>query len=222
MILLEDGGLYGYRGEKCLCQVTSTLDGKFCYHLFNEANEQKFKTYSIATSDGYAMTEGDITPWHDKPVVDWEAMPAWANAVFLRSNGLWKWSAEVPKYDERMGWVWENCSGHIPKEYAPKYDGPPEDSLVVRPGKINDEEQWHEQDTFTSEQALQLVGREVRLRDGSVVMVKKYFERYSTMSGSSISALVIDLGMAVFANEDYAADNDGDFRDIVAYKGEKL
>lgn len=73
-----------------------------------------------------------IAPWIEKPIVDWSAMPKWAKWVAMDKNGEWFWSDAPPRKSKD---IWE-CSCNtdiIPPEYAPKYEGPWEDSLVERP-----------------------------------------------------------------------------------------
>lgn len=69
------------------------------------------------------------------PVVNWDAMPAWANAVAMRSNGDWAWFVNKP-----TGCVMDGTSGlwgFIPPEYAPKYAGtkPWHELIIERPKK---------------------------------------------------------------------------------------
>ena len=69
------------------------------------------------------------------PVVNWDAMPAWANAVAKCHDDRWAWFAVKPPscvMDEIVG-MW----GHIPPEYAPKYAGtkPWHELIIERPKK---------------------------------------------------------------------------------------
>lgn len=69
------------------------------------------------------------------PVVNWDAMPAWANAVAMRSDGNWAWFVNKP-----TGCVMDGISGlcgFIPDEYAPKYAGtkPWHELIIERPKK---------------------------------------------------------------------------------------
>lgn len=73
------------------------------------------------------------------PVVNWDAMPAWANAVAMDESGVWSWYEKKP---EQMGSRYHitpaGCiSGQIPDEYAPKYAGtkPWHDLIIERPKK---------------------------------------------------------------------------------------
>lgn len=75
---------------------------------------------------------------HD-PVVNWDAMPAWANAVAMDESGVWSWYEKKP---EQMGSRYHitqaGCiSGQIPDEHAPKYAGtkPWNELIIERPKK---------------------------------------------------------------------------------------
>ena len=69
------------------------------------------------------------------PVVNWDAMPVWANAVAMRINGDWAWFVNKP-----TGCVMDGTSGlwgFIPSEYALKYAGtkPWHELIIERPKK---------------------------------------------------------------------------------------
>ena len=69
------------------------------------------------------------------PAVNWDAMPAWANAVAMRIDGDWAWFVNKP-----TGCVMDGISGlwgFIPPEYAPKYAGtkPWHELIIERPKK---------------------------------------------------------------------------------------
>ena len=93
---------------------------------------------------GVVWGEDDSPSWEWKtfdyrvnhnPVVNWDAMPAWANAVAKCHDDRWAWFAVKPPscvMDEIVG-MW----GHIPPEYAPKYAGtkPWYKLIIERPKK---------------------------------------------------------------------------------------
>lgn len=76
----------------------------------------------------------DLTgPWIEKPVVNWAAMPAWANYVARDNNGKWyhyenEPLAEDGQFTNRSGW-----SAEIPSGYWPTYTGDWRNSKVQRP-----------------------------------------------------------------------------------------
>ena len=75
---------------------------------------------------------------HD-PVVNWDAMPGWANAVAMDENGSWFW------YEKKPCEIGTGCHstpneslmGKIPTEHAPKYAGtkPWNELIIERPKK---------------------------------------------------------------------------------------
>lgn len=74
-----------------------------------------------------------LGPWIDRPVVDWSAMPAWANWVAMDGNGDWFYYASKPN-EGADGWYGEICySCTIPSSYAPTFSGDWKDSLCERP-----------------------------------------------------------------------------------------
>ncbi len=94
------------------------------------------------TADEWQDAQFPMWDWHTynyrvnpEPFVDWDAMPAWANAVAMRSNGDWAWFVNKP-----TGCVMDGTSGlfgFIPPEYAPKYAGtkPWHELIIERPKK---------------------------------------------------------------------------------------
>lgn len=81
-----------------------------------------------------------IAPWVDEPIVDWDAMPAWANWVVM-NKGLtrsryWMWYEDEPMISEKTC-SWINQSGRglevIPERYYPQFSGDWKDSKVKRP-----------------------------------------------------------------------------------------
>lgn len=70
-------------------------------------------------------------PQAEKPVVDWAAMPAWANWVAMDEDGEWGWFKDSPR---RCHSYWGGFYGHrIPNGYTPSFSGDWQDSLVERP-----------------------------------------------------------------------------------------
>ena len=70
------------------------------------------------------------------PVVNWDAMPAWANWVAMDPSGTWFWYSTKPVKDGEA-WEGESRLGAIPLEYAPKYAGtkPWYKLIIKRPKK---------------------------------------------------------------------------------------
>lgn len=73
------------------------------------------------------------------PVVNWDAMPAWANAVAMDESGSWFWYEKKPSQLGCRCHARPNGSliGQIPSEYAPKYAGtkPWHELIIERPKK---------------------------------------------------------------------------------------
>lgn len=75
-----------------------------------------------------------IGPWIDKPVVDWSAMPAWANWVAMDANGTQRWHGGKPSIVNDHSWHASNgLSGMIPPSHRFTFSGDWKDSLVGRP-----------------------------------------------------------------------------------------
>lgn len=70
------------------------------------------------------------------PVVNWDAMPAWANWVAMSIDFEWYWFDLKP---EKRGVMWHSASmgGLIPIFHAPKYAGtkPWHELIIERPKK---------------------------------------------------------------------------------------
>jgi len=131
----EVGKAYQTRdGRKAVC-LTTTLDDD--YPIGIQIDGSLFR----ATSDGYDyVTKSEspkdiISEWIDKPVIDWDAMPAWAKFVAMDKNKKWFWyTSEVAllvfgNWELKLG----GRSGVIPTEYETKWEGDWEDSLIERP-----------------------------------------------------------------------------------------
>lgn len=80
-----------------------------------------------------------VSEWIDAPVVNWSAMPAWANFVAKDSDGAWFWYSYRPNYRVSDG-NWEGDQpiesrtwGAIPIVFSPTFTGPWTASLVERP-----------------------------------------------------------------------------------------
>lgn len=76
------------------------------------------------------------------------------------------------------------------------------------------EDVWHEQDTFTHEQADQLVGREVQMGDGRKVTIGDV-----SYYGVGFTDMITTRGLHIFANTYHQPKHP---YDIVAYKGSKI
>jgi len=94
---------------------------------------------------GFEWHEGDTPIWNwsefdyrvnPNPVVNWDAMPAWANWVAKDADGAWMWHVIRPIQSEDM-WASPSIDGFIPTEYAPKYAGtkPWHELIIERPKK---------------------------------------------------------------------------------------
>ena len=79
-------------------------------------------------------TRHAVQVWYDRPEVDWLAMPKWAKWVAMDADGTWLLYAAEPHVD---GQFWgEHVHGNygtIPLEFAPKWDGPWQESKAQRP-----------------------------------------------------------------------------------------
>jgi len=95
------------------------------------------------TIEGKFRTESEIihncdimSIWTDPPVVDWIILPKWTKAIAMDGDGDWYGFTIIP---EKMSLteIWNDPNDdyifNIPPEYAPKYDGSWEESLVIRP-----------------------------------------------------------------------------------------
>jgi hypothetical protein len=94
------------------------------------ANEWQYAPYPK-----WDWTEYDyrVSP---NPVVNWDAMPAWANWVANDPSGTWFWYSTEPTFDGES-WCCGGRLGAIPSEYAPKYAGtqPWHELIIERPKK---------------------------------------------------------------------------------------
>lgn len=70
------------------------------------------------------------------PVVNWDAMPGWANWVAKDSLERWHWYKVKPELTASY-WFGKCFCGQIPNEYAPKYAGtkPWHELIIERPKK---------------------------------------------------------------------------------------
>ena len=72
------------------------------------------------------------------PVVNWDAMPAWANFVFKSKDGDWWWCTHRPSLEgNSWGWQMGSIASYMPPEHAPKYAGtkPWNELIIERPKK---------------------------------------------------------------------------------------
>jgi hypothetical protein len=129
----EVGKTYQTRdGRKAVC-LTTTLENDYPLGLQIDGSIYR------ATVDGYDYVTKSESPkdiigeWVDKPIVDWDAMPTWAKFVAMGRGGGWWWYEKEPVIGEN---IWRSESEYydeIPAEYAPKWDGDWEESLIERP-----------------------------------------------------------------------------------------
>jgi hypothetical protein len=129
----EVGKAYQTRdGRKAVC-LTTTLEN--AYPLAFQVDGSLYK----ATIDGCDYVTKSESPkdivgeWIDKPVIDWSLMPAWAKFVAMDNSGCWYWYINKIRIKNNY---WEQESGFcgkIPTEYAPKWEGDWQKSLIERP-----------------------------------------------------------------------------------------
>lgn len=76
-----------------------------------------------------------ISPWIDSPVVDWDAMPGWANWVAQCDNGEWRWFVAKPVQLDLgfSSFYGQTDYGIIPPLHCPESTGNWRDSLCERP-----------------------------------------------------------------------------------------
>lgn len=85
-----------------------------------------------------ALVEFRDSPEIEALIVDWSAMPKWANWVAEDEGGAWYYYTEQPIRDG-LDWIRDpDNSGHsligiIPEAFVPKFSGPWTESLVERP-----------------------------------------------------------------------------------------
>jgi len=75
-----------------------------------------------------------VSEYKEKPIVDWDAMPAWCNWVAMDSD--WNWfiyDFEPELYKGNVSWYGSGTK--IPEEYEPQFNGDWKDSLCRRPKK---------------------------------------------------------------------------------------
>ena len=107
-----------------------------------------FKANGENLSDRLESKYDIIREWKEKPVVDWDALPAWANWAAWDCLFGWRYFENKPR---KIGGAWHlrpNCNyaNRIPDEYAPKFDGDWKDSLQERPkahGEECDHKPWY-------------------------------------------------------------------------------
>ena len=94
---------------------------------------------------GVVWGEDDNPSWEWKsfdyrvnpnPVVNWDAMPAWANWVAMDKYSDWSWHVMKPEHGDDM-WHSGGLDGFIPPEHSPKYAGtkPWHNLIIERPKK---------------------------------------------------------------------------------------
>jgi hypothetical protein len=129
----EVGKAYQTRdGRKAVC-LTTTLDGKFRIGFQLDGSLIALQMNGKCFADEPESQNDIIGEWIDKPIVDWSLMPAWAKFVAMDSTGYWWWYEKKPFTSEN---TWRSESEYydeIPKDYAPKWEGDWEESLIERP-----------------------------------------------------------------------------------------
>jgi len=94
---------------------------------------------SVWNEEGKYMIEQSsadlIAPWIDEPVVNWDAMPAWANWVAMEDEGDWFWLTNEPIMADDGFNTLHGKWGSIPEAYYPQFSGDWKDSKVKRPAK---------------------------------------------------------------------------------------
>jgi hypothetical protein len=131
----EVGKVYQTRdGRKAVC-LTTTLGVGFPIGMQVDSS---IYTYIKNGKNGIEESNIDIVgEWNNKPVIDWDSMPAWANFVAMDSSGGWWWYEKEPSMGRIM---WTNeflYYDEIPKKYAPEWDGDWRNSLIERPNNGN-------------------------------------------------------------------------------------
>lgn len=76
-----------------------------------------------------------VSEWTEpKPEVDWSAMPAWAKCVYMDEHGSWFYISVPVALSETIGFFKDSVpKARIPPDYAPKFAGRWQDSIVFRP-----------------------------------------------------------------------------------------
>lgn len=140
---LEVGKFYRTRDRHKVRIYATDCGGTFPVHCAFHDDKGRWVSYSTR-EDGHNYAAGEssfdiIGPWIDKPVVDWAAMPAWANWVAMDENGrAWYWYVFHPIIDTEDE-IWSDLAhekeffGLVPSKYAPSFSGDWKDSLVERP-----------------------------------------------------------------------------------------
>jgi hypothetical protein len=132
---IEPGKLYRLNGgSKYRCYAIDR-GGAYCVHgAFLEDGKWKLIAH---TKDGTFNT-GDrglydiISEWVETPVVNWAAMPSWAEWVAMDSDNAWYWFTEEPSLRGNGTWLGVG-GGFIPKQFNPAFTGIAKDSLTQRP-----------------------------------------------------------------------------------------
>jgi len=127
----EVGKYYRTRnGDKVIC-LTNTLRGP--YKIMFQLNEDTFTT--TITGENWAGCSNKpkdiISEWVEKVIVDWSAMPAWAEFAAMNADGTWYWYTNEPKFENGF-WNANFKKGNIPVKYAPEFKGKAEYSLTKK------------------------------------------------------------------------------------------
>jgi hypothetical protein len=140
---IEPGKFYITRdGRKARIYATDSGHERYPIHgacLEEESfwSQESWKAAGDAR-DGIQHHSDLISPWVEKPVVDWTAMPDGAIAVAKGKDGTWRAYNRKPEYSAEYGWLHAgtnigNGCWHLYPQHTPTFTGDWKDSLVSRP-----------------------------------------------------------------------------------------
>jgi hypothetical protein len=131
----EVGKAYQTRdGRKAVCLTTTLVESRVGFEIQRllSTTDKEGNFYRHKSPSAHDI----VSEWVDKPVIDWDTMPAWAKFVAMDKGGKWYLHTSKPLIDEDF-YYWKGKSDSIwnliPSEYAPKWDGDWRNSLIERP-----------------------------------------------------------------------------------------
>lgn len=134
---LEVGKYYRTRGGRKARVLATDLKGLYPVAAAIEFPEAEGLCRLKANGSEWGATESPkdlVAEWVDKPTIDRSILPVWANkAVAMDESREWYCYSEAPVEFTAAG-LWEAVSGevcYVPHSHAPKFQGKPEDSLIV-------------------------------------------------------------------------------------------
>jgi hypothetical protein len=137
---LEAGKFYRTRGGRKVQCLTTARRGNDPFPVVSLSCDHG-ELWSHKLNGEYERQSGSkldlISEWVDAPEVDWSLFSPWVVAVMMGNSGVWyEWTSD-PKISTRDFNGFEDMSDarRIPPQYSPKWTGPWQQSLVVRPGK---------------------------------------------------------------------------------------